>query len=82
MSKKDYSIDFNEGRYAARLMNIMENLTVCVDEAKQHNVTNYEMERIQKAKQLIYEAEHSYYIRHRTETKEERLIRQEKEEAA
>ena len=79
MGKEDYSEQFNRGRFANQLMNLYEDVSDCVSDGSDFGTNAYEIERLEKAKMLIYEAEHSYFVRHRMETKEERLQRQAKE---
>ena len=76
MARTDYSQEFNHGRFASRLMSLYEGVAYCVSNADDCGVTNYELDRLRQAKELISEAEQSYYIRHRVETKEERQERQ------
>jgi hypothetical protein len=79
MGKEDYSDEFNEGRYANQLMGLFQSVSRCVSDGSDFGTNAYEIERLEKAKTLIYEAEHSYFIRHRLESKEERLQRIAKE---
>jgi len=76
MSKDDYSADFNNGRYANRLTVLMDGVSDCITDADAFHANKYEVYALMKAKEWIYKAEHSYFIRHRVESKTERLERQ------
>lgn len=81
MAIKDYTEEFNHGRYASNLMNLMETITKCLEEAEKFGANYYERNRLIAAREKIYEAEHSYFVRHRIETKEEREKRMAEEAA-